>query len=221
MATSSLSKTDGQLQQDVIEELKFDPQVQVNEINVIATDGVVTLTGWVDSYLKKMRAEETARRVRGVRAVSNDIEVRLLAQRTDADIAAAAVRTLAWNSSLSADRIKVTVSKGRVTLEGDVEWQYQRQEAENTVRHLWGVRGVSNLISVKPSTTPTDLKKRIEEALVRNAQFDAKGITVEIHGSTEVLRGAVRSWAERQEAQRVAWLAPGVTNVDNKITVLS
>jgi osmotically-inducible protein OsmY len=220
MATSTSSKTDRQLQQDVIEELRFDSQVQVNEIGVIATDGVVTLTGWVDSYLKKWRAEEAAHRVRGVRAVANDIEVRLSSERTDADIAAAAARALAWNSSLPADRIKVTVSKGWITLEGDVEWQYQRQEAENAVRRLWGVRGVSNLLSVKPSAGPTDLKKKIEEAFVRSAQLDAKGITVEVQGSTAILKGSVRSWAERQEAQRVAWLAPGITNVDNKITVL-
>ena len=220
MATSTSTKTDRQLQHDVFEELRFDPQVQVNEIGVIATDGVVTLTGWVDSYLKKWRAEEAAHRVRGVRAVANDIEVRLSSERTDADIAAAAVRALAWNAALPADRIKVTVSKGWITLEGDVEWQYQRQEAENAVRRLWGVRGVSNLLSVKPSASPTDLKKKIEEALVRNAQLDAKGITVEIQGSTAILKGSVRSWAERQEAQRIAWLAPGITNVDNKITVL-
>ena len=220
MATSTASKTDQQLQQDVIEELRFDSQVQVNEIGVIATDGVVTLTGWVDSYLKKWRAEEAAHRVRGVRAVANDIEVRLSSERTDADIAAAAVRALSWNAALPADRIKVTVSKGWITLEGDVEWQYQRQEAENAVRRLWGVRGVSNLLSVKPSASPTDLKKKIEDALVRSAQLDAKGITVEIQGSTAILKGSVRSWAERQEAQRIAWLAPGITNVDNKITVL-
>jgi osmotically-inducible protein OsmY len=220
MATSTSSKTDRQLQHDVIEELRFDSQVQVNEIGVIATDGVVTLTGWVDSYLKKWRAEEAAHRVRGVRAVANDIEVRLSSERTDADIAAAAARALAWNSSLPADRIKVTVSKGWITLEGDVEWQYQRQEAENAVRRLWGVRGVSNLLSVKPSAGPTDLKKKIEEAFVRSAQLDAKGITVEIQGSTAILKGSVRSWAERQEAQRIAWLAPGITNVDNNITVL-
>lgn len=220
MATSTSSKTDRQLQHDVIEELRFDSQVQVNEIGVIATDGVVTLTGWVDSYLKKWRAEEAAHRVRGVRAVANDIEVRLSSERTDADIAAAAARALAWNSSLPADRIKVTVSKGWITLEGDVEWQYQRQEAENAVRRLWGVRGVSNLLSVKPSAGPTDLKKKIEEAFVRSAQLDAKGVTVEIQGSTAILKGSVRSWAERQEAQRIVWLAPGITNVDNKITVL-
>jgi osmotically-inducible protein OsmY len=220
MATSTSSKTDRQLQHDVIEELRFDSQVQVNEIGVIATDGVVTLTGWVDSYLKKWHAEEAAHRVRGVRAVANDIEVRLSSERTDADIAAAAVRALAWNSSLPADRIKVTVSKSWITLEGDVEWQYQRQEAENAVRRLWGVRGVSNLLSVKPSAGPTDLKKKIEEAFVRSAQLDAKGITVEIQGSTAILKGSVRSWAERQEAQRIAWLAPGITIVDNKITVL-
>ncbi|HEY4045270.1 MAG TPA: BON domain-containing protein [Acidobacteriaceae bacterium] len=220
MTTLTSSKTDRQLQEDVIEELKFDPQVQVNEIGVIAKDGVVTLTGWVDSYLKKWRAEEAAHRVYGVRAVANDIEVRIATERTDADIAAAAVRALSWNSAVPADRIKVTVSKGWVTLEGDVEWQHQRQEAEDTVRRLWGVRGVSNLISVKPKASPTDLKKKIEDALVRNAQLDAEGIKVEIQGTKAILSGTVRSWAERQEAQRVAWLAPGITDVENRITVM-
>jgi osmotically-inducible protein OsmY len=221
MATATSSKTDLKLQQDVMEELTFDPQLQVNEIGVIAIDGVVTLTGWVDSYVKKWRAEEAAHRVRGVRAVANDIEVRLLSERTDADIAAAAARALTWNAALPADRIKVTVSKGWITLEGDVDWQYQKQEAENAVRRLWGARGVSNLISVKPSAAPTDLKNKIEQALVRSAQLDAQGITVEIQGTTAILKGSVRSWAERQEAQRIAWLAPGITNVDNRITVLS
>jgi osmotically-inducible protein OsmY len=221
MATATSSKTDRKLQQDVIEELTFDPQLQVNEIGVIATDGVVTLTGWVDSYLKKWRAEEAAHRVRGVRAVANDIEVRLLSERTDADIAAAAARALTWNAALPADRIQVTVSKGWFTLEGDVDWQYQKQEAENAVRRLWGVRGVSNLVSVKPSAAPADLKKKIEQALVRSAQLDAQGITVDIQGTTAILKGSVRSWAERQEAQRIAWLAAGITNVDNRITVLS
>jgi osmotically-inducible protein OsmY len=221
MATLASNKADQRLQHDVIEELKFDPQVQVNEIGVIATDGVVTLTGWVDSYLKKWRAEQTVHRVRGVRAIANDIEVRLSSERTDADIAAAAVRALEWNAALPPDRIKVTVSKGWVTLEGDVEWQYQKEEAERAVRRLWGVRGVSNLVTVKPRATPTDLKKKIEEGLVRSAQLDAQGITVEIKGSTAILKGSVRSWAERQEAQRIAWLAPGIANVENKITLSS
>lgn len=221
MTTLASNKTDEQLQREVMEELKYDPQVQVNEIGVIATEGVVTLTGWVDSYIKKWRAEEAAHRVRGVRAVANDIEVRLASERTDADIAAAAVRALSWNASVPAEQIKVTVSKGWVTLEGEVEWQYQRKEAENAVRRLWGVRGVSNLITVKPRPTPTDLKKRIEDALVRSAQLDAKGITVEVQGSTAILKGTVRSWAEKQEAERIAWLAPGIANVDNRITVMS
>ena len=219
MATATLIHTDEEIQKDVLAELKWDAQVQPNEIGVSVKDGVVTLTGWVDSYLKKWAAEDAAHRVGGVKAVANDIEVKVFSERTDPDIAEAAIRALQWDASVPADKIQVTVSKGWVTLKGEVNWNFEKQDAERVVRRLTGVKGVSNLITVKPSTTPSELKKRIEDALVRNAKVDANKITVEVQGSKAILKGTVRAWVEKEEAERVAWLAPGVTSVENRITV--
>src|SRR5712664_81564 len=221
MALMTEARTDTQIQSDVLVELKWDARVMPNEIGVLVKDGVVTLTGWVDSYTKKWAAEDATHRVRGVKAVANNIEVRLpsSSERTDADIAAAAVRALDWDASVPIDKIDVTVSKGWVTLKGEVEWQYQKQDAERAVGRLAGVKGVTNLIVVKPRLTPSELKNKIEQALVRSAELDAKRITVDVVGSKVTLKGTVRSWAEKQEAERQAWLAPGVTSVDNRITI--
>jgi osmotically-inducible protein OsmY len=219
MTTATHVRTDQEIQADVLAELRWDHSVSATEIGVTVKDGVVTLTGTVDTYLKKWRAEEAAHRVAGVVAVANDITVRTIGERTDADIAAAAANALKWNASIPADKIQVTVDKGWVTLRGEVEWQYQKEEAERVVRRLWDVKGVSNLIVVKPLATPTDLKKKIEDALVRSAEVDAKNITVEVQGGKVILKGKVRSWAERQEAERTAWLAPGIRSVDNQITL--
>lgn len=214
-------RTDEDIQRDVLAELKWDARVQPNEVGVSVKDGVVALTGRVDSYLKKWAAEEAAHRVRGVKAVANDIEVRLAksAERTDADIAAAAIRALEWDAFLTSDEIPVTVSKGRVTLEGTVEWQFEKEDAERVVRRLAGVKGVTNLITVKLRPMPSELKEKIQQALVRSAETDADRINIEVEGSKVVLKGTVRSWAEREEAERAVWSAPGVTKVEDYIVV--
>jgi osmotically-inducible protein OsmY len=219
MVTATLLKTDEEIQRDVLAELKWDARLQPNEIGVSVKDGIVTLTGWVDSYLKKWTAEDIAHRVAGVKAVANDLEIKLSTERTDPDIAAAAVHAIEWDAFIPSDRVQVTVSKGWVTLRGEVEWQYQRQDAERVVRRLAGVKGVTNLITVKPHVTASELKKKIEDALVRNAELDANRITVDVQGSKAILKGTVRSWAEKEEAERVAWSAPGITSVENRITL--
>jgi osmotically-inducible protein OsmY len=223
MTTSTMTetRTDEQIQQDVFAELKWDARVLPNEIGVAVKKGIVTLTGWVDSYMKRWAAEDAAHRVRGVIAVVNDIEVRLptSAERTDPDIAAAAIHALKWDALLPIDKIKVTVTKGWVRLEGEVDWQYQKGEAERVVSRLAGVKGVNNLITVKPTVTPSGVKKMIEEALVRSVKTDAERITVEVQGSKVILKGTVRSWTEREEAERAAWQAPGITEVSNRIVI--
>ncbi len=216
-----LTRTDEEIQMDVLPELKWEPQVRPNEIGVSVKDGIVTLTGWVDSYLKKWAAEEAAHRVRGVKAVVNDIEVKLASERTDADFAEAAIRALEWDASVPTDKLEITVSKGWVTLKGEVEWQFQKQDAQRVVSRFSGVRGLTNLITVKSRPTPSELKEKIEHALVRSAKLEAQMITVEVQGNKAILKGAVHSWAEREEAERVAWSAPGITSVENKIIVVS
>jgi osmotically-inducible protein OsmY len=214
-------KSDNEIERDVRDELKWDPDLDASDIAVSVKDGVVTLAGFTKSYTDRLEAEIAAKRVAGVRAVANDIEVRLPAidQRPDPDIARDAVAALKAELPISHDRIKVVLKDGWVTLEGGVEWQYQKTTAESAVRRVKGVKGVTNVITVKPKVQPTELQRKILGAFRRNAEVDANRITVEANGSEVILKGTVRSWIEREEAERVAWSAPGVTRVEDRIVV--
>ena len=214
-------KSDEDIRRDVEAELQWDPDIRAADVAVAVKDGVVTLTGFVRSYSQKWQAERDAKRVRGVRGVANDIEVRLpnLDARPDPEIARDAVQEIHFSLPYSGEKITVTVKAGWVTLEGEVEWHYQRERAEQTVRRVRGVKGVTNLIMIMPKVATTVVKSQIEDALRRSAETDAKNITVEVDGDKILLRGQVRSWAERQDAERAAWRAPGVSEVQNLITI--
>jgi osmotically-inducible protein OsmY len=214
-------RSDSEIERDVKEEIQWDPDIDATDIAVTVKKGVVTLAGFVKSYTDKYEAEAAAKRVAGVAAVANDLEVRMpsVDERPDPDIARDAVAAIKSQLPISSEHIKVVVKNGWVTLEGQVEWQYQRQTAENAVRRLKGVKGVSNLIQLKPQAQPSEIKRKIQEAFRRNAEVDANRIVVETWGSEVVLKGTVRSWIEREEAERVAWSAPGVTKVEDQIIV--
>jgi osmotically-inducible protein OsmY len=214
-------RSDSDIRRDVEDELRWDPQIDATDIAVSVKNGVVTLAGFVRSYMQKYQAEADAKRVAGVVAVANDLEVRLpgVDERPDPDIAREAVDRIKSELPFAWDRTRVVVKSGWVTLEGEVEWNYQRERAEEAVRRVRGVKGITNFIEVKPRVAPSEIRRKIEEALRRAAEIDASRITVETVGSEVILRGTVRSWAERQEAERAAWSAPGVARVDNRIII--
>lgn len=214
-------RSDSDIKQDVEFELRWTPNFDPTDIGVAVKNGVVTLTGFVRSYLEKFEAEKAVKRVSGVVGVANDLEVRIPSgeERPDPEIARDAVAAIKNWLPLSWESIKVIVNSAWVKLEGTVEWNYQRESAEKAVRQVRGVKGVTNLITLKPQVAPSEIKQKIEQAFRRSAEVDANRITVEANGSEIILKGTVRSWAERQEAERAAWAAPGVTKVENRIVI--
>ena len=216
-------KTDAQLKKDVTAELDWEPSVNATHVGVAAADGVVTLTGHLNTYAEKYAIERAVQRVQGVKAIAVELDVKLEPghKRSDSEIAAAVESGLRWHALVPADRIQAKVEKGWVTLKGEVDWEYQRQSADRAVRNLTGVIGVSNAIVLKPKVAPANVANRIRDALARHAQEEAKNIEVMASGSTVTLRGRVDSWAERNAAFGAAWSAPGVTSVVNEIKVQS
>ena len=214
-------RSDSDIRRDVEDELRWDPDLDPTDIAVSVNSGVVTLAGFVHSYTQKYQAENAAKRVAGAIGVVNDLEVRLpgIDERPDPEIARDAIARIKSELPFSWEKIRVVVKNGWLTLEGEVEWNYQRQRAEEAVRRVRGLKGVTNSIEVKPRVAPMEIRRKIEEALRRAAELDASRITVETTGNEVILRGTVRSWAERQEAERAAWAAPGVAKVDNRIIV--
>ena len=214
-------KTDIQIQADVQEELKWEPFLNASEIGVAVKNGIVTLSGRVDAYARKILAEKAAKRVAGVKAIAEDIQVGVspVYRKTDTEIAEAVVNALKWHTAVEEEKIKIRVEDGVVRLEGEVEWDYQRINALKAIENLAGVRSVTNFIIVKPNLKATDIEQKISAAFIRNATIDAEKVMVEVVGTKVTLRGKVRSFAERDEAERAAWAAPGVMNVDNKLEI--
>ena len=215
-------KNDLEIQQDVIHQLSWEPFLKASDIGVTVKNGIVTLTGEVDSYYKKISAEKAARKVAGVRAIAEDIQLRVSPSfiKTDAELAESVLNALKWHSAVDEEKLKIKVEDGVVTLDGEVEWEFQRTSAKNAVSNLLGVRNVISNIVLKPKLTVTDIKSKISSAFHRTATIDAQKIEVEIQGNKAILRGKVRSYAEKDDAESAAWSAPGIAYVDNKLELV-
>ncbi|WP_295711433.1 BON domain-containing protein [Mucilaginibacter sp.] len=215
-------KTDIQIQKDVMDELKWQPFLNSSEIGVAVKNGIVTLSGIVDSFSKKLSAERAAKKVSGVKAIAEDIQIGVspVYRKTDTEIAEAVFNALKWHSAVPEEKVKIKVEDGIVTLEGELEWEYQRMNARTAIQNLSGVRSVTNLITIKPNLNPFELEQKITEAFRRNAAIDAGKVNVSTSGSKVILTGKVRSFAESEDAEDVAWAAPGVYHVENKLSIV-
>jgi osmotically-inducible protein OsmY len=214
-------KTDLEIKQDVIEELKWEPFLNASQIGVSVKEGVVTLSGSIDSYSKKIAAEKATKNVSGVKAVALDLEVNLPGSsiRNDTDIAEAVVNALKWHSAVRENKINVKVESGVVTLEGIVDWEFQKNSARMMVENLMGVKGIVNTIQIKQKTSIEDIKQKVSAAFHRSATIDASGIDIEIIDNKAILKGNVRSWAEKEDAENAVWSANGIERVDNRLEI--
>ncbi len=214
-------KSDIEIQKDVIEQLKWEPFLNAAQIGVAVKNGIVTLSGQVDAYSKKILAEKTVKKVAGVKAIAEDLQVGISPayKKTDAEIAETVINALKWHTMIPDEKIKVSVEEGNVKLEGDVEWEYQRNQAKTAIENLVGVKLVTNLVLVKPKITPYELQQKINSAFQRSANIDAGRISTEVIGSRVILKGKVRSFAERDDAENAVWAAPGIISVENKLAI--